>query len=65
MTKYLIQYSQMNFYLIVPTAICQIPFTRQIASKKGNCELKYVKNASSILGKQKIKFYMKGAVLYG
>jgi hypothetical protein len=27
MTKYLIQYSQMYFYLIVPTAICQIPFT--------------------------------------
>ena len=41
MTKYLIQYSQMYFYLIVP--------------KKGNCELKDVKYASSILGKRKLK----------
>lgn len=28
-------------------------------SKKGNCELKYVKNASSILGKQKLKILHK------
>jgi len=27
MTKDLIQYSQMDFYLTVPTVICQIPFT--------------------------------------
>ena len=33
--------------------------------KSINCELKHVKNASSILGKENLKFYMKGPVLYG
>jgi hypothetical protein len=32
-------------------AHCHSP--HQIASKRGNCELKYIKNASSNLGKQK------------
>ena len=40
--------------------LCPLPFAKycsphQIASKKGNCEFKYIKNASGILGKWKLK----------
>ena len=40
--------------------LCPLPFVkyhslRQIVSKKGNCELKNIKNASSILGNYKLK----------
>ena len=42
------------------TWLFPLPFAKyysphQIASKKGDCELKYIKNASGILGKQKLQ----------
>ena len=45
----------MLFIWLCPLPSVKYHSPRQIVSKKGNYELKYVKNASSILGKLKLK----------
>jgi hypothetical protein len=47
------------FIWLYPLPFVKYHSPRQIASKKGNCELKYIKNASSILGKPKLKILHK------
>ena len=64
--KYIIQCSQIDFYLIVPTTICQIPFTPpNCIPRKAIASLSMSKLPLASLEKEKRKFYTKGPVLYG